>query len=73
MNSANFQSDNFPGWKPRNPAKAILARAIHANPALAKVRLIMLTSTNAVGKLEERQRAGILRCVNKPHSPIRTV
>jgi CheY-like chemotaxis protein len=43
-----------------------LARAIHANPALAKVRLIMLTSTNAVGKQEERQRAGILRCVNKP-------
>ena len=43
-----------------------LARAIHANPALAKVKLVMLTSTNAVGKQEERQRAGILRCVNKP-------
>jgi two-component system sensor histidine kinase/response regulator len=43
-----------------------LARAIHANPALAKVKLVMLTSTNAIGKQDERQRAGILRCVNKP-------
>jgi two-component system, sensor histidine kinase and response regulator len=43
-----------------------LARAIHANPALANVRMIMLTSTYAVGKQEDRQRAGILRCVSKP-------
>ncbi len=43
-----------------------LARAIQASPAMAKVRLIMLTSTNNTGKLEDRQRAGIQRCISKP-------
>ncbi|MFZ4535559.1 response regulator [Propionivibrio sp.] len=43
-----------------------LARAIKALPALATTRLIMLTSTYAVGNTEERAQAGILRCVTKP-------
>jgi len=43
-----------------------LARAIKARPELAKTRLIMLTSTYAAGNAQEREQAGILRCVNKP-------
>ncbi|WP_334169877.1 response regulator [Zoogloea sp.] len=43
-----------------------LARAIHADPALAATRLIMLTSTFVAGSAREREAAGILRCVSKP-------
>ena len=43
-----------------------LARAIHADPALASTRMIMLTSTFIAGNAREREEAGILRCVNKP-------
>jgi len=43
-----------------------LARAIKARPELAKTRLIMLTSTYEAGNTQEREQAGILRCVNKP-------
>ena len=43
-----------------------LARLIRADPALARTRLVMLTSTCAAGSAEERERAGILRYVNKP-------
>ncbi|MFZ1548046.1 MAG: response regulator [Candidatus Nitrotoga sp.] len=43
-----------------------LARAIKARPELARSRLIMLTSTYMVGNSQEREQAGILRCVSKP-------
>ena len=43
-----------------------LAQTIHASPTLAQSRLIMLTSTYAVGNAKERERVGILRCVSKP-------
>ena len=43
-----------------------LAQAIHAEPALAPTRLIMLTSTFIAGNAREREEAGILRCVSKP-------
>jgi CheY-like chemotaxis protein/HPt (histidine-containing phosphotransfer) domain-containing protein len=43
-----------------------LARLIQANPRLARARLVMLTSTYAAGDAQEREQAGILRCVNKP-------
>ncbi len=43
-----------------------LARAIKSWPELAATRLIMLTSTYEVGNSQEREQAGILRCVNKP-------
>ena len=43
-----------------------LARAIKARPELSRTRLIMLTSTYAAGDAQEREQAGILRCVSKP-------
>jgi two-component system, sensor histidine kinase and response regulator len=43
-----------------------LARAIKAQPELARTRLVMLTSTYEAGNAREREQAGILRCVNKP-------
>ena len=43
-----------------------LARAVQAEPALAKTRLIMLTSTHPAGEAHSREQAGILRCINKP-------
>jgi signal transduction histidine kinase/DNA-binding response OmpR family regulator len=43
-----------------------LAHAIQADPALRPTRLVMLTSTYTGADAEERRRAGILRCVNKP-------
>ncbi len=43
-----------------------LARRIHADPALAGLRMVMLTSTSLAGRSAEREQAGILRCVPKP-------
>ena len=43
-----------------------LASEIQARPAQAVTGLIMMTSTYAAGNAQERARAGILRCVNKP-------
>ncbi|MGF1548628.1 MAG: response regulator [Thiotrichales bacterium] len=43
-----------------------LARAIHADAALAQSLLVMLTSTYLSGDASEREAAGIRRCVNKP-------
>ncbi|HZP86437.1 MAG TPA: response regulator [Burkholderiales bacterium] len=43
-----------------------LARAIKSRPTLRDTRLIMLTSTYAAGTASEREKAGILRCVDKP-------
>ncbi len=43
-----------------------LATAIRANPALAGVRLVVLTSSYSSASVRERERAGILRCVHKP-------
>ena len=43
-----------------------LARFIRADPALARTRLVMLTSTCAAGSAEGARAAGILRYVNKP-------
>ncbi len=43
-----------------------LAHRIKALPALAATRLILLTSTHAVGNAKERAQAGILRWVSKP-------
>ena len=43
-----------------------LASSIRANPALAGVRLVVLTSSYSSASVRERERAGILRCVHKP-------
>ena len=43
-----------------------LATAIRASPALAGVRLVVLTSSYSSASVRERERAGILRCVHKP-------
>src|SRR5690606_38147221 len=43
-----------------------LATAIRDNPALAAVRLVVLTSSYSSASVRERERAGILRCVHKP-------
>ena len=43
-----------------------LASMIKSHPDLASTRMVMLTSTYVAGNNEERERAGILRCVNKP-------
>ena len=43
-----------------------LATEIHGNPALASLRLVVLTSSYASASVRERERAGILRCVHKP-------
>ncbi len=43
-----------------------LAHAIQADPALAGSRRVMLTSAYVAGDAQERERAGILRCVSKP-------
>ncbi|MDX9885952.1 response regulator [Thauera sp.] len=43
-----------------------LATAIGQNPALAPVRLVVLTSSYSGVSVRERERAGILRCVRKP-------
>ncbi len=43
-----------------------LATEIHGDPALASLRLVVLTSSYASASVRERERAGILRCVHKP-------
>ncbi len=43
-----------------------LARAIQAQPALARTRLMMLSSTYANADQRSREEAGILRYLNKP-------
>ena len=43
-----------------------LARAIHTDPQLASTRLVMLTSNYTSADQQTRQKAGILRCINKP-------
>ena len=43
-----------------------LATAIRDNPALAALRLVVLTSSYSSASVRERERAGILRCVHKP-------
>ena len=43
-----------------------LATAIRNNPALAALRLVVLTSSYSSASVRERERAGILRCVHKP-------
>jgi two-component system sensor histidine kinase/response regulator len=43
-----------------------LATAIRSDPALAGVRLVVLTSSYSSASVRERERAGILRCVHKP-------
>ena len=43
-----------------------LAHAIQTDPVLAGTRRVMMTSTHSVGNLQERERAGILRCISKP-------
>jgi CheY-like chemotaxis protein len=43
-----------------------LAHAIQADPVLAGTRRMMMTSTYSVGNSQERERAGILRCISKP-------
>ena len=43
-----------------------LAGQIREQITLSGTRLVMLTSTYAPGSAEERERLGILRCVNKP-------
>ena len=43
-----------------------LATAMRKDPALAAIRLVVLTSSYASATVRERERAGILRCVHKP-------
>ncbi len=43
-----------------------LAKKVHTDPHLTKIRLIMLTSTYSNTSQLERQDVGIMRCVNKP-------
>ncbi len=43
-----------------------LANAIKANPAIAAVRLIMLTSLGAYGSIQEARKAGIVAYLTKP-------
>ena len=43
-----------------------LAQQIKARPQWAELRMIMLTSTYEVSNAQEREQAGILRCINKP-------
>jgi len=43
-----------------------LATVIRSDPALAGLRLVVLTSSYASASVRERERAGILRCVHKP-------
>ena len=43
-----------------------LATAMGSDPALAAIRLVVLTSSYASATVRERERAGILRCVHKP-------
>ena len=52
-----------------------LARAISSRPALSSTRMIMLTSTSEIGRVEERRQAGILKCISKPirHGELREV
>ena len=43
-----------------------LATEIRNTPALAAIRLVVLTSSYSSASVRERERAGILRCVHKP-------
>ncbi|MCK6407891.1 MAG: response regulator [Thauera sp.] len=43
-----------------------LATAIRNEPALAGLRLVVLSSSYSSASVRERERAGILRCVHKP-------
>jgi signal transduction histidine kinase/DNA-binding response OmpR family regulator/HPt (histidine-containing phosphotransfer) domain-containing protein len=43
-----------------------LARTIKARPEWRSTRLVMLSSSYKMGNAQEREQAGILRCVNKP-------
>lgn len=43
-----------------------LAEKIHTHPDLNRTRMMILTSTNNTATQQERQRAGISRCLSKP-------